>query len=55
MECIIENAQFSYILRVDNQEISFNGGWNADYFEHLYKNLGYTVKRINTYKQGEIK
>ena len=44
-KCIIENAQFSYILRVDNQKILFNGSDNADYFEEHYKKLGYEVER----------
>jgi len=49
-ECIIENAQFSYILRVDGQEISFQNGISADYFEKHYKKLGYKIKKIKTYK-----
>jgi len=45
--CKIINSQFSYILEVDEQKISFNGGWNADYFVEHYKTLGYEVKRLN--------
>lgn len=45
--CKIINGQFSWILEVDGQEISFDGGHNADYFEQHYSALGYTVKRIN--------
>lgn len=42
-ECIIENAQFSYILRVDEQEISFQSSNSVDYFIEHYKKLGYNV------------
>ena len=45
--CKIINSQFTWILEVDGESISFNGGYNADYFEKHYKELGYEVKRIN--------
>ena len=48
--CILENAQFSWILKVDGVEIPFYYGSSADYFEEHYKSLGYTVKRIATHK-----
>lgn len=47
-KCIIENGQFSYILKVDGEVISFTGSYNADYFEGHYKDLGYEVERIKT-------
>jgi len=46
--CVIENAQFSYMLRVDGEGISFQGSRNADYFEKHYKCLGYEVIRTKT-------
>ena len=49
-ECVIENGQFSYILRVDCKEISFQGMDCAEYFAEHYRNLGYDVKRIDTYQ-----
>jgi hypothetical protein len=48
--CIIENAQFSYILYVDGQEIGFYGAANADYFENHYKQLGYKIEKTKTFK-----
>lgn len=43
--CRIINGQFSWILCVDGQEITFSLGSSADYFEQHYKQLGYTVVR----------
>lgn len=45
--CKIINGQFSWMLEVDGELVSFNGGHNADYFEKHYKGLGYNVERIN--------
>lgn len=42
--CELVNGQFSWFLRVDEQDISFQGAYNADYFAEHYKKLGYTVK-----------
>ena len=42
-ECIIENAQFSYLLRVDGRIIAFQSSDSADYFEKHYRELGYKV------------
>ena len=50
-KCIIENAQFSYILHVDNKDINFDGADNADYFEEHYKKLGYRIERIKTFER----
>lgn len=50
-KCIIENAQFSYILRVDRKRIAFQGSENVDYFEKHYKALGYDVNFTKTYKE----
>jgi len=46
-KCEIVNGQFSWFLRVDGQDISFQGGSNADYFEKHYKELGYEVTIID--------
>lgn len=43
--CRIINARFSWILSVDDQEISFQSMENADYFERHYAGLGYEVIR----------
>lgn len=45
--CKITNGQFSWIMEVDGEEITFNGGHNAEYFERHYKSLGYEVERVN--------
>lgn len=50
-ECIIENAQFSYILKVDYKDIPFHGGNSIDYFEKHYKELGYKVRFTKTLKE----
>lgn len=41
--CEIINDQFSWILKVDEQTIYFQGGYNADYFEKHYRDLGYKI------------
>lgn len=41
--CIITNSQFSWILEVDKQTISFSNKSSAEYFEKHYKNLGYQI------------
>lgn len=43
--CIITNAKFCWVLKVDGQEIPFNTAVSADYFEEHYKSLGYEVRR----------
>lgn len=43
--CKLINDQFCWRLVVDGQNISFQGGHNADYFEYHYKSLGYIVER----------
>ena len=54
-ECILENAQFSWVLHVDGLGIAFQGGYAANYFKEHYTKLGYFVKEIKTYKMaGEI-
>jgi hypothetical protein len=47
--CKIINSQFSYILEVDGYEIPFQGGYNAEYFEKHYSELGYKVEKIDDY------
>jgi len=42
--CKIINAQFSWILEVQDQKISFKGHHNAEYFADHYESLGYKVK-----------
>jgi hypothetical protein len=42
--CIIKGECFCFTLIVDEQEISFQGRWNVDYFKRHYEELGYTVK-----------
>jgi len=49
--CKIINGQFSWILEVDEEKISFQGGWNADYFERHYSELGYEVERIDKHNK----
>ena len=44
--CILVNARFCWILKVDGKEIPFNCGSSADYFEEHYKALGYDVRRV---------
>jgi len=52
--CIIRNEQFSWVLYVDREVISFQGGLAADYFERHYKSLGYEViVDRNYYKRNE--
>ena len=41
--CKLVNALFSWILEVDGEEIYFQGRDSAEYFEKLYKKLGYIV------------
>lgn len=43
MICEIINDKFSWILKVDNREILFNGSDNAEYFAELYTKLGYEI------------
>ena len=50
-ECIIENGQFNFILYVDGKEIMFDGYDNAEYFYNHYKELGYKMKKISTYRK----
>lgn len=44
--CRIINGLLSYCLEVDGEVIPFSGSYNADYFEKLYKEMGYTVERV---------
>jgi hypothetical protein len=43
--CKIINGQFSWILEVDGQSISFQGYYNSEYFEKHYSELGYIIER----------
>ena len=43
--CEIVNARFTYILKVDGEAISFQGGCSTDYFVKHYRKLGYKIKR----------
>lgn len=45
--CRIINGKFSQILEVDGHSIAFQGGYNADYFEKHYAELGYSVVKVN--------
>lgn len=45
--CKIINESFSWVLKVDEREICFQGAHNADYFEEHYTKLGYKVERDN--------
>ena len=54
-KCTIVNGQFSYLLEVDGHQISFSGGSNADYFAAHYKELGYTIERVDAYTQAGIR
>jgi hypothetical protein len=49
--CKIINSKFSWILGVDGQTISFQGFYNADYFERHYSELGYEVIRIDEHNK----
>jgi len=49
--CKIINSQFSWILEVDNEKISFQGSHNADYFERHYTGLGYKIERIDRHNK----
>ena len=51
--CKIINAQFSWILEVDNRSILFQGSSGADYFEKHYKKLGYNIENVD--QSHEIK
>ena len=41
--CKIVNDKFCWVMYVDEQEINFNGGYNAIYFAKHYKKLGYKI------------
>ena len=43
--CKIDNDCFSWIMYVDGRTINFDLADNADYFEKLYRDLGYKVIR----------
>jgi len=45
--CKIINGHFSWILEVDGESITFQGGHNADYFETHYTKLGYNIEKID--------
>lgn len=48
-KCVIENAQFAYIIYVNGKKVaSLIGGSSADYFGTFFKDLGYEVIRIRT-------
>ena len=49
--CKIINGQFSWILEVDGEKISFQGGWNTDYFERHYAGIGYRVERVDRHNK----
>jgi len=56
--CKLTNGQFSWIMSVDGQEISFDGFYNAEYFAKHYRKLGYKVEWIDVERlnivQGHI-
>lgn len=41
--CILINGEYSWKLKVDDKEIIFYGGVNAEYFACHYRELGYEV------------
>lgn len=49
-KCLLINSQFSWILKVDDEEISFQGRHNAYYFMNHYKSLGYEVEITDQYR-----
>jgi uncharacterized protein YmfQ (DUF2313 family) len=48
-KCQIINSKFSWILKVDDEEIAFQGSRNADYFKKHYESLGYKVEIISQF------
>lgn len=52
--CKLTNALYGWHLEVDGQSIIFTGRDNADYFENLYKRLGYRVTRDNDAYKREV-
>lgn len=42
--CKLVNDRFSWIMYIDGQTISFDGGSNSHYFAKHYKELGYTIE-----------
>ena len=42
--CKLVNDTLTWIMYVDEKEISFNGHHNANYFAGHYSDLGYTIK-----------
>jgi len=51
--CKIINGQFSWVLEVDGEKISFQGSWNADYFERHYIGLEYKIERVDMHNKFE--
>jgi len=49
--CKIINGNHCYILEVDGQEIPFQLGYSADYFEQHYKELGYKIIKEDRYER----
>ena len=45
-QCKIINLKFTWVLIVDNEEIPFQSGCNANYFKNHYESLGYKVEMI---------
>ncbi len=50
--CLIDNATFSWVMRVDGMMIPFSGGDIAEYFADHYKKLGYKIVRTETWLEG---
>jgi hypothetical protein len=51
--CQIINSRFSWIMRVDGHDISFQGSDNAEYFKNHYISLGYAVEMLDEYRRGD--
>ena len=51
--CKIVNDTFYYALEVDGEDISFVGGWNVDYFQKHYEELGYKVIKEDRYTENQ--
>jgi len=50
----IVNGPMCYILKIEGQEIPFSYGSNAEYFEDLFKRLGFHVTVTNNYETADV-
>ena len=47
-QCYIVNGYANWQLHVDGEEITFEGGYSAEYFKRHYEALGYDVHLMKT-------